>query len=211
MGWYGKYGEKIIYSPNYCMAFKVPFTTKLTINSINSVDIRIEFYLNKQTKHVKISFTPGRYASHITAFHETHNCWTTSGRDLLHQISAKLVTKCGNYGVETRFRRSVKRDCHWVDFHETQGLQAFDNSLLKKKKSYTYSKIHDISQKRFSCRQRATNGRMCSPLFRKEGLIRQTIFEQYIHTVNTTRLPLPNICLQSNPTQSIFIGDANDR
>jgi hypothetical protein len=71
--------------------------------------------------------------------------------------------------VETRFRRSVKRDCH-----ETQGLRVFDNSLFKKN-PIPIPKFM-ISHKMFSCRQQATNGRMCSPLFRKEGLIRQTIF-----------------------------------
>jgi hypothetical protein len=39
----------------------------------------------------------------------------------------------------------------------------------------------------------------------------QTMFERNILTANTTRLPLPNICFQSNPTQSIFIGGAKDR
>jgi hypothetical protein len=109
--------------------------------------------------------------------------------------------------VEIRFRRSAKRDCHWVDFHETQGL--FDNSLFKKN-PVPIPKFM-ISHKRFSYRQQATNGRTCSPLFGKEGLIWQTIFERYMPTVNTTWLPLPNICLQSNQTQSIFIGGANDR
>jgi len=109
--------------------------------------------------------------------------------------------------VEIRFRRSAMRDCHWVDFRETQGL--FDNSLFKKI-PIPIPKFM-IPHKRCSCRQRVTNGRTCSPLFRKEGLIWQIIFERYIPTVNTTRLPLPNICLCSNPTQSSFIGGANDR
>jgi hypothetical protein len=80
--------------------------------------------------------------------------------------------------------------------------------LLLKKNPIPIPKFM-ISHKTFSCRQRGINGRTCSRLLRKEGLIWQTIFEWYIPTVNTTRLPLPNICLYSNPTHSSFIGGAN--
>ena len=65
-------GQKIIYAPKYSWLSRrlLPQNSQ----SINRFCGHPYCILCEQTKLAKISFTPGRYASHFTGFHETYYC-----------------------------------------------------------------------------------------------------------------------------------------